>query len=79
MKKNQTQSFDCSFEITWIDLQISPRMFEKMWNDPGAIFRGLAEDDSWNKIWSKKSRDTVLLKSLSHEIDLKFGQKFTEL
>ncbi len=39
-----------------LDLRISPRIFEKIWNDPNVIIRGLGE-----KTWSKKSRDTVPL------------------
>ena len=45
-----------------LDLQISPRIFEKIQQDPNVIFRGLGEDDSWKKDWSKKSRDTLPLK-----------------
>ncbi len=37
------------------------RNFKKIWNGHTVIFRGLGEDDSWKKIWSKKSRDTVPL------------------
>ncbi len=29
-----------------LDLQISPRIFEKVQNDPNAIIRGLGKDDS---------------------------------
>jgi hypothetical protein len=31
------------------DLWISPRIFEKIWNDPNFIIRGLGEGDSWKK------------------------------
>jgi hypothetical protein len=44
-----------------IDLLISPRIFEKIRNEPSVIFRGLGEDDSWKKIWSKNLGDTVPL------------------
>jgi hypothetical protein len=26
-----------------------PQIYEKIWNDPNAIFGGLGEDDSWKK------------------------------
>ncbi len=42
------------------DLQIPPRIFEKIWNDPNTIVRGLEEDDSRKKP-EAKSRDTVPL------------------
>jgi hypothetical protein len=32
-----------------LDLRISPRIFEKIQNDPNVIFNGLAKDDSWKK------------------------------
>ena len=32
-----------------LDLRISPRIFEKIRNDPNVIFRGLGEGDSWKK------------------------------
>ncbi len=32
-----------------IELQISPRIFEKIWNDSTGIIRGLGETDSWKK------------------------------
>jgi hypothetical protein len=31
------------------DLQLSPRIFEKIQNDPDIIFRGLGKDDSGEK------------------------------
>ncbi len=45
--------------VVHLDLRISPRIFEKIWNDPNVIIRGLGEDDSWEKPEAKKSRDTV--------------------
>ncbi len=45
-----------------LDLRISPRIFEKIRNDPNVIIRGLGEGDSWKKTFSKKSRDTVPLR-----------------
>ncbi len=32
-----------------LDLRISPRIFEKIRNDPNVIIRGLGEGDSWKK------------------------------
>jgi hypothetical protein len=32
--------------VVHLDLQISPRIFEKIRNDPNIIFRGLVEGDS---------------------------------
>jgi hypothetical protein len=32
--------------VLHLDLQISPRIFDKIRNDPDVIFRGLGEDDS---------------------------------
>jgi hypothetical protein len=37
------------------------RIFEKIVNNPNVIFRGLGEDNSWIKTWSKNSRYTVPL------------------
>ncbi len=36
-----------------LELRISPPIFEKIWNDPNAIFRGLEEDDSWKNLEAK--------------------------
>ncbi len=36
--------------VVHLDLWISPQIFEKIWNDPDVIFRGLAEDDSWKNL-----------------------------
>jgi hypothetical protein len=36
-----------------LDLRISPRIFEKIQNDPIVIFRGLGEDDSLKKLKAK--------------------------
>ncbi len=41
--------------VVHLDLQISPRIFETIWNDPNVIFRGLGEDDSWKKLEAKLS------------------------
>jgi hypothetical protein len=30
-----------------LDLRISPRIFEQVWNGPEGILRGLSETDSW--------------------------------
>jgi hypothetical protein len=46
----------------------SQRILKKIWNDPYVIFRGLGEDDSWKKTWSKKPRDPVPLKVPKCEI-----------
>ncbi len=46
--------------VVHLDLRISPRIFEKIRNDPIVIIRGLGEGDSWKKP-SKKSRDAVPL------------------
>ncbi len=32
-----------------LELRISPRIFEKIWNDPIGILRGMGETDSWKK------------------------------
>jgi hypothetical protein len=45
-----------------LELRISPRIFEKIRNDPNGIIRGFGETDSRKKTRSKKSRDTVPLK-----------------
>ncbi len=42
-----------------LELRISPRIFEKNWNDLNRILRGLGETDSWKKTWTRKSRGTV--------------------
>ncbi len=44
-----------------LKLLISPRLFEKIRNDPNGILRGLGETDSRKKTRSRKSRDTVPL------------------
>ncbi len=35
--------------VAHLDLRISPRIFEKIRNDPDVIIRGLGEGDSWQK------------------------------
>jgi hypothetical protein len=35
--------------VVHLDLRISPQIFEKIWNDPNVIIRGLGEGDSWKK------------------------------
>ncbi len=35
--------------VVHLDLWISLRIFEKIWNDPTVIFKGLGEGDSWQK------------------------------
>ncbi len=47
--------------VVHLDLQISPRIFEKIHNGPNGILRGLGETDS-RKNQKSKSRDTVPLK-----------------
>ncbi len=42
--------------------------FEKNRYDTYVIIGGLGEDDSWKKTWSKKSRDTVTLNGLCHDM-----------
>ncbi len=32
-----------------LELRISPRIFEKIWNGPNGIIRGLGDTDSWRK------------------------------
>ncbi len=49
--------------VVHLDLRKSPRIFEKIRNDPNFIIRGMGEDDLW-KTWSKKSRDTLPLSFL---------------
>jgi hypothetical protein len=46
----------------YLEPRISPRIFEKIWNGPNGILRGLGETDSWKKTRSRKSRNTVPLK-----------------
>ncbi len=41
--------------VVLLGLQISPRIFEKIWNDPSVIFRGLGEDDSCKNLMQKIS------------------------
>ncbi len=43
--------------VVHLDLRISPRIFEKIRNNPNIIIRGLGEDDSWKK--PEASRETV--------------------
>ncbi len=38
-----------SSPVVHLDLRIYSRIFEKIWNDPQVIFRGLGEGDSWKK------------------------------
>ncbi len=40
--------------------------FEKIWNNPNGIIRGLGETDSRKKTRSKKSRDTVPLTTVKY-------------
>jgi hypothetical protein len=35
--------------VVHLDSLISPWIFEKIWNDPNVIFRGLGEGDLWKK------------------------------
>ncbi len=35
--------------VVHLELQISPRMFKKIWNRPNGILMGLGETDSWKK------------------------------
>ncbi len=44
-----------------LDLQISPRILEKIRNDPNAIIRGFGEDDS-QKNQEQKACDTISLR-----------------
>ncbi len=41
--------------VVHLYLRISPRIFEKIQNDPTVIFRGLGEHDPWKKKWRKIS------------------------
>ncbi len=41
--------------VVHLDLRTSPRIFEKIRNDPNVIFRGLGEGDSWKKPEAKFS------------------------
>ncbi len=41
--------------VAHIGLRISPRIFEKIRNDPNAIIRGLGESDLWKKLKQKIS------------------------
>jgi hypothetical protein len=52
---NETSGFDGKFasgvilRVMHLDMQISPRIFKKIQNDPYAFIRGLGEDDSQKK------------------------------
>ncbi len=39
-----------------IHSRLSPRIFEKIWNDPNGILRGPGATDLWKKTWSRNSR-----------------------
>ncbi len=41
--------------LTNIQSRISPRIFEKILNDPNEILRGPGDTDLWKKTWSRKS------------------------
>ncbi len=47
--------------VVHLELGISPRIFEKIWNSPNGILRGLGETYSW-KNQKSNSRDTVPLR-----------------
>jgi hypothetical protein len=49
--------------------------WKKIRNDLHVIFEGLGEDDSWKKTWSKKSRDTVPLKTYNFQVSKFFFHK----
>ncbi len=51
--------------VVHLELRISPRIFEKIWNGSFGILRGLGETDSWKKNRSRKSRGTVPLMNLA--------------
>ncbi len=36
-------------QVMHFDLRISPQIFQKIWNDPNVIIRGLGEGDLWRK------------------------------
>ncbi len=42
--------------VVHLELRISPRIFEKIWNSPNVILRGLGETDSW-----KKNQNLIIL------------------
>ncbi len=42
--------------VVHIELRISLQIFEKIWNDPNGILRGLEETDLWKNQKSKISR-----------------------
>jgi hypothetical protein len=35
--------------VVRFELPISPQIFDKIWNSPNGILRGLGETDSWKK------------------------------
>jgi len=39
--------------VVRLDLRISPQIFEKIWNDPNVIIRGLGKGDLWKKLEAK--------------------------
>ncbi len=53
--------------VVHLEPRISPRIFEKIWNGRNDILTCLGETDSWKKIRSRKSRDTVPLSCVRKE------------
>ncbi len=54
--------------VVHLELRISPRIFEKIWNGPNGILKGLGETDSWKKNQKSKSRDTVPLNKFQKQM-----------
>jgi hypothetical protein len=52
-KQNIQNFFDLRFFYMHLQLRISPRIFEKIHNDPNGILRGFGETDSWKIMKSK--------------------------
>jgi hypothetical protein len=59
--------------VVHFDLRISPWIFEKIWNDPNVIFRGLGEGDSWKNLKGAQVWDFGSLRFwwfLHHEVSM---------
>ncbi len=63
--------------VVHLEPQISPRIFEKIWNGRNGIFRCLGETDFWKKNRSRKSRGTVPLRQARSHKNLEKRGKFS--
>ncbi len=51
-----------------IHLRLSPRIFEKIWNDNNVILMGPGDTDLWKKTWCQKSRFRLPVRHLVEKI-----------